>query len=515
MPNALQTAVEVWRRMGLIQRLLMLSILAGCGVAAALLVGWARTPQMAMLYTGLESPEAAAVVEKIREQGIPYELRDGGTAVYVPAEKVYALRLELAGDGLPAGGQQGYRILDEEKIGASPFSQRINYARALEGELAKTIMLIEGVADARIHIVRPDTKLFRERSKGASATVALRLASGRRLSEENVAAIIHMVAGSVDNLKPEDVVVVDSRGSLLSRPASEGFAGGAGTLLDYKSKVEQYLAKKAEDMLTLVLGPGKATVRVDATIQDTSRNETVEKYDPAAKVPTKEETTSKSQSGGTPGAAETSTSASGNTKEETITTEYLVGRTVEQTINMPGKIISLSVAAFVDLTPPTADKAAEGATPAGTPTPPAPALTVADVELVIRNVMGLKEADALKVVSAPFHRPEAPAEEPPPSLFASAPFYLDVARHGSLGVLVIGALIVLKVLGGAKHKLAPAAGGLEAGRTAGGYPLLAEGGQAVGDPDQLSRRITAALQENPDEVRRLFRTWVETEEGRG
>lgn len=502
--------------MGFMQRILLISVLLACGGAAALLLGWARQPDMALLYTGLDPEDAAQIVEKVRDADTPYELRNGGTAVYVPSDKVYALRLELAGEGLPSGGRQGYHILDTEKIGTSPFAQRVNYARAIEGELAKTILLFDAVAGARVHIVRPEGNLFREGETGASATVALRLRPGRKLSQQNVAAVVHMVAGSVENLSHEDVVVVDSSGNLLSSGADDTFAGTTGSVLDYKSQVEQYLAKKAEDMLTLVLGPGRATVKVDATIETSTVNETVEKYNPEDKVTTKEELMTKSVTGG-PAPADGGNAS--NEKEETTTTEYEVGRSVQQTIEMPGKILSLSVAAFVDLSAPEpsptgAEASKEGTAPASSPTSPAPQLDAKDVEDVIRNAIGLKEADALKVVSMPFHRPAAPAEEADAeSAFASPQFYLDMARHGSLGVLVIGALLMLKIFGASKRKLEPAPTGAGLEFPAGPAQFLTAGGGAAPNATQLNQRIAAALQDNPEEVKRLFRTWVESEQG--
>jgi len=517
--NSLQGVLEAWRHMGLVQRVMLISVLLACVGAAWLLVGWAREPHMALLYSRLDPQDAAEVVAEIQDAGVAYELKDGGTSIYVPSEKVYALRLQLAGEGLPTGGQQGYRILDTEKIGTSPFTQRVNYIRALEGELAKTIALIDGVEHARIHIVRTESRLFHEAEGGTSATVAIRVRPGYQLSQGNVAAIVHMVAGSVERLDPENVVVVDSHGTLLSTGTEGGFAGTGGTVLDYKSQVEQYLAKKAEQMLTLVLGPGRATVKVDAKIETSTVNTTAEKYNPDGKVASKEETTSKSETPAqTKGGA-----ASSESKEETITTEYEVGRTVEQTINMPGKIVSLSVAAFVDLSPPeSAGEAAaeEGGAPAQPASPPAPALTSKDVEDVIRGAIGLTETDELKVVSCTFHRPAAVDEEAAEADFLSDPaFYLDVARHASLGILVIGALVALKMFGGSRGK-GPAAveagqaEGALAGTGAGGVGnLLTAGAVQPADAAQVNRRIAAALKENPEEVKRLFRTWVQQQQG--
>jgi flagellar M-ring protein FliF len=492
--------------MSLVQRVVLLTVLLACGGAVALLVGWVRTPSLALLYSGLEPEEASRIVEKVRDSGVPYELRSGGTAVYVPEEKVYALRLDLAGQGLPTGDQRGYKILDEEKIGTSPFTQRLNFRRAIEGEIARSIQVLEGVASARVHIVRPENSLFGGQEKASSATVVLKLKPGWRQSPRNIAAIIHLVAGSVEGLKTENVVVVDNAANLLSGNAKDEFARGAGTFLDFKTQHEEYLARKVEDMLSQVLGPGRATVRVNCLIDNSSASTTSEVYDPAAKVPTKEETKTKSASGATAEAA-----ANGTTKEETNLTDYAVGRTVKHEVVVPGKVTSISVAAFVDLSAPAPPAAAaDGTTP---PAPQTPTVKAGDVETIIRNALGLKETDSIKVVETPFHRVEtaetAATEETADS---SRTFYIDVARQASLGVLVIGVLVALKIVSGPRkrHGAAARPAGALVGAPAGALGALpAPGASMEENPALLKSRITAALQENPEEVKRLFLAWAE------
>ncbi|HUU10015.1 MAG TPA: flagellar basal-body MS-ring/collar protein FliF [Phycisphaerae bacterium] len=509
-----QNVLEVWRRTRPMQRIVLVAVLLACAGAAALLVGWASQPEMALLYSNLAPEDAAKIVDKVRELGIAYEVKQGGSAVYVPVEEKYTVWLQLAGDGLPSGDNPGYRILDDEKIGAGPFTQRINYTRAMEGELAKTISLIEGILAARVHIVRPASNLFRQDEKGATATVALQVRPGWRLGPGSVAAIVHLVAHSVENLRAENVVVVDNTGHLLSGGADSPMARGAGTLFDYKSQVEEYLANKAESMLTKVLGPGRAIVRVDAVIETSSGNKTIETYDPEGKATQKEELTTKSETPAAPAAAAGQGPTGGASTEETVTTDYLVSRTVELTTTMAGKITSITVSAFVDLSnpEPAADTPAAG-TAAPAAATPTEKLELADVKKIIQNALGLKEADGLTVVAVPFHQPETVAPEPEEaSLFAGAQFYLDLARHASLGVLVIGALVVLRIFGRAKPRLAPAAGAgeLEPGLGGRAMNLLGDGAAA---PRELRQRITAALQENPEEVKRLFQTWVD--EGQG
>jgi flagellar biosynthesis/type III secretory pathway M-ring protein FliF/YscJ len=192
---------------------------------------------------------------------------------------------------------------------------------------------------------------------------------------------------------------------------------------------------------------------------------------------------------------------------------------------MPGKILSVSVAAFVDLSPPEVPAAEEGEAPAAPAPTPAPALTTQDVEDVIRRAIGLRETDELKVVSCTFHRPAAMAEAGETDFLADPGFYLDAARHASLGLLVVGALLALKMFGGSRRKAGAGGGALAAGGA--GEPAAIAARQRTGsgllppgaldfenaDPNELNDRITTALKENPDEVKRLFRTWVEQQQG--
>ena len=260
--ESLQKLVLIWQKVSLIQRALLVAVVLAAALAGSLLFHWARKPDMRMLYQDLEPAEASQITEKISEKQIPYELRNGGTTVYVPRQHVYQLRLDLAKEGLPVGGQNGYKLFDDEKIGISPFVQNVNLKRALQDELAKSIQMIDGVAHARVHIVSPEQRLLASEEEQTTASVVLRLKPGYRLSAANIAAITHLVSGSVKGLKAESVSIIDSEGRLLSGEADPALATGASTLHDYRQRVEQGLARKAEDMLITVLGPGRATVRV-------------------------------------------------------------------------------------------------------------------------------------------------------------------------------------------------------------------------------------------------------------
>jgi flagellar M-ring protein FliF len=228
----------IWEKISLVQRALLVAIVLTFIIISGFLVHWARRPDMRMLYNDLAPEEAAEITEKINEQGIAYELRNGGTSVYVPKEKVYQLRLDMAKEGLPSGEQGGYKIFDNEKIGISPFVQNVNLKRALQDELAKSIQMIDGVNQARVHIVSSEQTLFTSEAGKTTASVVLRLRPGYRLSALNIAAITHLVSGSVEGLTSENVTVIDSQGRLLSSQSDQAMASGTGTVQDYRERVE-------------------------------------------------------------------------------------------------------------------------------------------------------------------------------------------------------------------------------------------------------------------------------------
>jgi flagellar M-ring protein FliF len=495
----IQKIAAVWRNVSIVQKALLLAIIGTMVGAVVLLVQWAGRPDMRLLYDQLVPEEASKIVDKIAEKDVPYELKNGGTSIYVPKEQVYQLRLAMAKEGLPEGSQKGYKIFDDAKIGVSPKIQDINLQRALQEELAKSIQMMDGVAHARIHIVSPEHSIFAANKTQTTASVALRLQPGFEISQSSIAAITHLVAGAVENLKPENVTIVDSNGRLLSRSSDEAFDNGATTVADYRERVERNLSKKAEDMLVAVLGPGRASVKVSAEIDMTSLNLVTEKYEPKG-IPTKEEIESTTET--TPSTENTENAAAGKKAGETTVTEYVVGKTVEQKTILPGEIKSLAVAAFVDLTPDTADANAAASAE--------PIMAIADVEQVIRNALGLKETDSLKVVPAKFNRLtiEPIAEEEP----SNWPRYMAIARHGSLGIMALCALLVFKMFASAGKKAAAAEmpqAQLPEGYTGAG---MLPAGPEASEPVVLRRQIATALQNNPQQVKKLFASWVEERE---
>jgi flagellar M-ring protein FliF len=498
--NFLQKIVAVWQKINVVQRALLMAIILAMGAIGMLLTHWAKLPDMQMLYSDLSPEEAAKITDKISEKGIAYELRNGGKSVYAPSEKIYQLRIDLAKDGLPGGDKGGYSLFDNEKIGISPFVQNINLKRALQDELAKSIQMIDGVSYARVHIVSSEQALFNSNQPQTSASVALKLKPGYRLSGTNIAAIANLVAGSVEGLKTENVTIVDSEGQLLSSQANGGTAANsAGTVQDYKERVEQNLANKVEQMLIAVLGPGRATVRVSAEVNMISIQMVTETYNPTGKVPTKEETKSNSETEPATSGEAGKTLAGGIKKDETSTTEYLVGKTVEQKSSVPGTVTSLSVAAVVDLSPAeTNQPQTAGAA--------AKIMPLAEVEKLIETALGLnlKGRDSLKVVEAKFYHPAViPEDIPSPKKLD----YIAIARNASLGIMAISALLVLKIFTRASKKAASEAPmQLPAGTEAIG---MLPGGAQSAEPVVVRRQLTEVMRNNPDQARKLFVNWLQ------
>ena len=304
-----------------------------------LLVIFASKPEYNVLFSDLEPGDASKIVDKLVEKNVSYELTNGGKTINVPKNKVYDLRLQLAGEGLPLSGVVGYEIFDKTNFGISDFQQKVNYKRALEGELVRTIMRLESVEATQVRIVTPEKSLFKEDQKKTTASVILKLRSGRTLSNENVMAINNLVAGSVEGLDPSNVVIIDSKGHLLSNSEpKDALVSMSANQYDMKRKVDMYLNDKAQSMLDHVLGTGKSIVRVNAELDFNQTEKTSKTYDPNSVIRS-QETNNQSRS--------EIDSLPPSTKGTTLT-NYEVGETVEHITQAVGTIKRLTIAVLVD-----------------------------------------------------------------------------------------------------------------------------------------------------------------------
>lgn len=264
---------------------------ATMGIVAALVLAgfvvmflWANKVDYQILFTSLSSEDAGNIVEKLREKRIPYKLSEGGSTVLVPVENVYELRLSLANEGLPVGGHVGFEIFDQTNFSTTEFVQRLNYQRALQGELTRTISEFREVEQARVLLVMPKDSLFIEDSKPPSASVFLKLKSS--LSSEKIGGIVHLVANAVEGLSSDQVTVVDSAGRVLFKGASQADETAliASNKLEYQQELETQISQRVESMLERIVGTGKAIVRVSAEVDFDQVDLSEEKFDPDSSV---------------------------------------------------------------------------------------------------------------------------------------------------------------------------------------------------------------------------------------
>ena len=259
---------QFWGRLGAWQRAALVSgvVLAAAAVVVAFA---ARGQEYVPLFTDLQPADAGDVVARLEEDGIPYRFSGDGRTILVPGDQVHRLRLMLAAEGLPTGGVVGMEVMDQFQFGATEFERRMNRLRALQGELTRTIRQVEGVEDARVHIVLPEESLFISQRQPASAAVLVRMKPGRTLSAEQVAAITYLVAGSVEGLEPEAVTIVDSNGTVMSTPGSAGALeppSGTLTQLDIQQRFQAQLQESVQSLLEQVFGPGNVAARVVAEL---------------------------------------------------------------------------------------------------------------------------------------------------------------------------------------------------------------------------------------------------------
>lgn len=324
--------------------LLAAAVIAFAGIG--LIVYWSNQVDYRVLFSNLSSEDAGSIVGKLQEKKIPYRLSSGGDTVSVPAEKVAELRLEMATSGLPQGGGVGFEIFDQKSFGRSEFEQQINYRRALQGELARTINSLEEIQQSRVHLALPRESLFVEQQKKSTASVTVKLKAGRSLRPTQVEGIAHLVASSVEGMSPEDVLIVDSKGNVLSNPPSDsGVARMTTAQIDYQRAVEKEMAGRIQSLLENVVGKGKAAVRVSAEMDFSVTEQTEEKYDPDSPVVRSvKRLTDKTA---LPEKAPVDSGVPDQEKtDETI--NYEINKVVSKTVLPVGSIKKVSVAVLVD-----------------------------------------------------------------------------------------------------------------------------------------------------------------------
>jgi len=271
------------------------AILLLCIIGFGSLIFWNSRPDYQVLFSNLSQEDAGEMVNKLKEKKTPFQLTNNGTTILIPKEQVYDLRLSLATEGLPKGGGVGFEVFDRTNLGTTDFVQKLNYQRALQGELSRTIKQIKEIEQARVHIVTPKESLFIEEQKKPTASVLVKTRSGMTLAPPQVEGIVNLVSSAVEGLEPGNITIVDTTGKVLFKRADSTLMGQLTTTqLEYQKNIEEGLKKKVQGMLEEVLGPSKAIARISADIDFQQVEITEEKYDPAGVLRSEQKNTEKS-----------------------------------------------------------------------------------------------------------------------------------------------------------------------------------------------------------------------------
>ncbi len=355
----IQAMARFWGALSNTQRFVTTVFIATSAVLLVVVSVVATRPKLEVLFSGLESADAGAIVSKLQERSIPYELTNGGTVIKVPAKNVHEMRLAMATEGLPQGGTVGFEIFDKSNFGLTSFTQRVSYQRALQGELSRTIGQLDLIEQARVHLSIPEKKLFEKDDAHTSASVVLKLRSGSEVGSEQVAGIVHLVASAVEGLDAKNVSVVDTAGNVLSEPTDDATGADprlSASQLALRRGYEQQAQKDLQTMLERVLGPNKAVVRVSAKMNFDRTETSSEMYQPGGAgrgVLASEEHAQENYGSGPGGSPSTVASApagakgNGYTRVET-NSKYEVSKTTEHVVRSPGYVEQVSVAVMLD-----------------------------------------------------------------------------------------------------------------------------------------------------------------------
>jgi flagellar M-ring protein FliF len=307
--------------------------------ATVAVVAWLVAPRQQTLFSNLHQSDAAEIVQALGDWKVPYRLGEGGTSISVDEAAVYETRMRLVSAGIPKGGHVGFELFNESDFGVTEFAQKVNYQRALQGEIERTITSLPGVLDARVHLTIRRQGLFAEQEDGSKASVALSLSPGQRLSRGQLDGIRSLVAASVEGLKPEQVSVLDSEGALLSGGAPGVAASGEQVQGERKGEVEQAITTRVASLLGKTMNAGDFAVSVDATLNYDAVREVSER--PVAMgeqgtglVQRRRTTTQPQQEGA-------------NAPRQEEDTEYVLGTTRQEVNRAPGRVERLSVAVVV------------------------------------------------------------------------------------------------------------------------------------------------------------------------
>ena len=534
----LQQLASVWKAIGINQRVSI--VLAGLVVLIGLggIAVWSSREDYTVLFGNLAEAEASKVINALDEAKIPYKVRGGGS-ISVPADKVHSLRIQLAGKGIPGGGATGFSLFDKPNFGISDFVQRVNYMRAIQGELSQTISRVDGIESAQVMLVMPENRLLVEYQKKPSASVFLKLRGNVPISASTVNAIRFLVANAVEGLNPEGVSITDNIGNLLTDAFdNDPITGATSSQLKQRREYENYLAKKVESFLApYVGGPARVMARVSVDLDSTSMQRKETKFDPESQV-TRTETvtderidnTSSTLTGavGAPGTATnantdtnspagTSPMTKNNTSKKVTQNNYEINEITTTQSQIPGSTKRISAAVFIPI-----EYTVSGSNRVAVPRSP---VEMMKIRSAVRSALGIVtnsvdgRVDELAVEEIAFN--DQPSLELTQRLEKSERqrLWIDIARDSVFPLLGVGVLALFwRIFQKTSIDEIPigipigAASG-DGGSQINGFASGLRAGSA-GDPDEVQPFVMTAdmmnqlMKENPANMTHALRTWM-------
>ncbi|MGQ0684048.1 flagellar basal-body MS-ring/collar protein FliF [Bradyrhizobium sp.] len=541
----MQSLVAFLRGLGAARLAAMVAVTAALIGFFAFVIMRVTTPQMTTLFTDLSVDDSSAIIKDLERQAIPFELRNEGAVIMVPKDKVTRLRMKLAENNLPKGGGVGYEIFDKsDALGTTSFVQNINHMRALEGELARTIRAIDRIQAARVHLVLPERPLFSREKPEPSASIVVRVRGA--LEPQQIRAIRHVVASAVNGLKPQRVSIVDEGGQLLADGATSEAENAIGD--DRRNAFEKRMRKQVEDIVSSVVGQGRARVQLSADFDYNKVTQTSDKFDPEGRVlrssQTREESSATAENNGQvtvnnelPGQQRNDGTAAAReqSKKSEETNNYEISRTTKTEVTEAGRVNRVSVAVLVDGIYAKNDKGE---------------MVYQDrtkeqldrIASLVRSAIGFdqKRGDQVEVVNLRFAEPPSvPAVVEPAGLLGMFQFTKDDVMYViELGVMMLLGLVVLfmvirplvkRILAAEAIPALTEAGtmaladGARAGEAGGapGQPLLPPGSTAASLIDvaqvqgqvhaQAVHRVGELAERNPNETASIVRQWLSEE----
>lgn len=521
--NIVMQAKDFFQGLSISQKVSLMIAVAAVLAVVMLTAVWTKQPSFRPVYSGLSSEEMAEVVSLLDEKKIPYKMSADGMSLSVPEDKVQQARMLVAGEGSLMSGDAGFELFDGKNIGMTDFMQKLNFQRALQGELSRTISQLKEVENARVHIVMAKESLFQEDAEKPSASVVITLRRGRSLAKSQVAGITQVVANAVEGMEPDRVSIIDSKGNVLTKMAKDGAIETASSNMEMQRAYEKELEGKIVPMLEKAIGKGNAIVRVSALLDFEKTEKMEEIYDPDGVVVRSEQRSNESltDTEGTPAGAPgvttnlqegdiSASGASSNANKSSETINYEITRVTKKTVEPLGELKKLSVAVLLDGNYETSDDGTKKY------------VQRTDEEMkvyenIVRKIMGFNadRGDQLEISSVAF--------EPEVAIIMdegrSDEFWIAIARNASIAILgILFFVFILRPL--IKWFVAPVEVPVQV------LPAVVEEEEAVGPTaeevelklrkesagEKMRQQLVEVAKKNPDLVVNVIQDWLESKE---